>query len=177
MIHDRSAANAEQFFARHGRCSLTEAEQSTALKLLELQRHALLMYTSCGWFFDELSGIETVQVIQFAARAAQLAQELFGDSIERRFLARLALAKSNLPEHENGRQIYEKFVRPAIVDWERVAAHYAVSSLFARYPEQTKIYCYRAERKNYRIFTAGHGQAGRRASPDDLGDHPGLYGP
>jgi alpha-amylase/alpha-mannosidase (GH57 family) len=155
LIHDRSVANTGQFFARHSRGSLSEAEQSTALKLLELQRQALLMYTSCGWFFDEISGIETVQIIQFAARAAQLAQELFGDSIERRFIARLALAKSNLPEHENGRQIYESLVRPAIVDWDRLAAHYAVSSLFSIYPEQTQIYCYRAERRNFRVFSAG----------------------
>ncbi|MBM4298682.1 MAG: DUF3536 domain-containing protein, partial [Deltaproteobacteria bacterium] len=102
------------------------------------------------------SGLETVQVIQFAARAAQLAQELFGDTVERRFLARLALAKSNLAEHENGRQIYEKFVRPAVVDWERVGAHYAISSLFATYPDKTDIYCYRAERTRYQVFAAGN---------------------
>lgn len=156
IIEDRSAARLEEFFARHGAKPLAEEERQVALKLLEMQRQALLMYTSCGWFFDELSGLETVQVIQFAARAAQLAQELFGDSIERRFLARLALAKSNVAEHENGRQIYEKFVRPAIVDWERVAAHYAISSLFASYPEATDIYCYRAEREQYQLFRAGN---------------------
>ena len=71
-------------------------------KLLEMQRHAMLMYTSCGWFFDELSGIETVQVIQYAGRVVQLAEELFGNDIERRFLDKLALAKSNLPEHGDG---------------------------------------------------------------------------
>ncbi len=63
-----------------------------------MQRHAMLMYTSCGWFFDELSGIETVQVIQYAGRVAQLADELFGDTIEQRLVRKLALAKSNLPE-------------------------------------------------------------------------------
>jgi hypothetical protein len=113
------------------------------------------MYTSCGWFFDELSGIETVQTMLFAGRAVQLGQEIFGDSLESEFMERLASARSNLPEHGDGRQIYEKFVRPAMVDWEQVGAHYAVSSLFERYPERTNIYCYRTERREYQIFEAG----------------------
>jgi len=113
------------------------------------------MYTSCGWFFDDLSGIETVQVIQFAARAVQLAEELFGDTFEEQFVERLARAESNLAEHGNGRNIYETMVRPARVDWERVGAHYAVSSLFAGYPAQAKVYCYWAEQKAFQAFTAG----------------------
>ena len=155
VINDRSTENAERFFDHHAARPLNDADKTTVLKLLELQRHAMLMYTSCGWFFDELSGIETVQVIQFAARAVQLAQELFGDSLEAQFVERLALAKSNLPEHGDGRQVYEKFVRPAMVDWERLGAHYAISSLFESYPEQTKIYCFMAEREDYQILEAG----------------------
>ena len=155
VINDRSTENAERFFDRHTARPLNDADKTTVLKLLELQRHAMLMYTSCGWFFDELSGIETVQVIQFAARAVQLAQELFGDSLEGQFVERLALAKSNLPEHGDGRRVYEKFVRPAMVDWERLGAHYAISSLFESYPEQTKIYCFMAEREDYQILEAG----------------------
>jgi alpha-amylase/alpha-mannosidase (GH57 family) len=155
VILDRSAENLDKFFARHAAQPLTASEQTTALKLLELQRQALLMYTSCGWFFDDLSGIETVQVIQFAARAVQLAEELFGDGFEEPFVERLARAESNLTEHGNGRNIYETMVRPARVDWERVGAHYAVSSLFAGYPAQAKVYCYRAEQKTFQAFTAG----------------------
>lgn len=155
VIHDRSTKNRQDFFARHARRRLTDVEQTTALKLLELQRHAMLMYTSCGWFFDELSGIETVQVIQFAARAVQLAQELFGDSLESGFVDRLALAPSNLQEHNNGREIYEKFVSPARVDWQRVGAHYAVSSVFEDHGEDTRIYCYRAVRKKFQSYETG----------------------
>ena len=62
------------------------------LSLLEMQRHAMLMYTSCGWFFDELSGMETVQIIQYAGRAMQLAESYCIQSIETPFLERLALA-------------------------------------------------------------------------------------
>jgi hypothetical protein len=155
LTPDRSAATVKRFLDRQAARPLTSSEMTTALKLLELQRQALLMYTSCGWFFDELSGIETVQVIQFAARAVQLAQELFGDSLEERFIDRLAPAQSNLPEYGNGREIYKKFVHPARVDWERVGAHYAVSSLFEKFPQQARIYSYRAEQKNFQTFIAG----------------------
>ena len=155
VIHDRSTENVEGFFARHALRPLSAAEITTALKLLELQRHGMLMYASCGWFFDELSGIETVQAMLFAGRAVQLGQNLFGDSLESQFTERLASAQSNLPEYGDGRRIYEKFVRPAMVDWEQVGAHYAVSSLFERYPERAKIYCYRTEQRDYQIFEAG----------------------
>ena len=158
VIHDRSTENGEGFFARHALRPLSAAEMTTALKLLELQRHAMLMYTSCGWFFDELSGIETVQAMLFAGRAVQLSQDLFGDSLESQFTERLASAKSNLPEYGDGRRIYDKFVRPAMVDWEQIGAHYAVSSLFERYTERAKIYCYRTEGRDYQIFEAGLAQ-------------------
>jgi alpha-amylase/alpha-mannosidase (GH57 family) len=155
VIHDRSKENVDQFFLRHAARALSGAEQTVALKLLELQRNALLMYTSCGWFFDDLSGIETVQVMQFAARAVQLAEELFGAPLEDQFVEGLAKAKSNLPDLGDGRQVYETFVRPARVDWQRVGAHYAVSSIFADYPETADVYCYQAERRSYQSFEAG----------------------
>ena len=91
----------------------------------------------------------------FAGRAVQLGQNLFGDSLESQFTERLASAQSNLPEYGDGRRIYDKFVRPAMVDWEQIGAHYAVSSLFERYPELAKIYCYRTEQRDYQIFEAG----------------------
>lgn len=142
LVLDRSPKNTWQFFADHATRELSKEEVVTVFKLLELQRHAMLMYTSCGWFFDELSGIETVQVIQYAGRVVQLAQDLFGDSTEKNFLKLLESAKSNIPEHGDGSHIYENFVKPAIVDLSKVAAHYAISSLFEKYSEQTKIYCY-----------------------------------
>ena len=155
VVLDRSAANVDAFLARHRARPLTEKELIQALKLLEMQRHAMLMYTSCGWFFDEISGLETVQIIQYAGRAVQLAQNLFGDSLEEQFVERLAKAKSNIPEHRDGGRIYENFVKPARVDFERVGAHYAVSSLFEDYSERTKLYCFKAEREDYQVFSAG----------------------
>jgi hypothetical protein len=87
-------------------------EQVTVLKLMELQRHAMLMYTSCGWFFDEISGIESVQVVQYAARALQLAKELFGEDLEPEFLKRFEAAKSNLAENQDGRKILKNLSNP-----------------------------------------------------------------
>lgn len=148
VILDRSESRVVKFLAGQARRELTDEERLAALRLLELQRQAMLMYTSCGWFFDELSGLETVQVIQYAGRALQLAHIVFGEDLEPVFLERLARARSNLPEHRDGRRIYEKFVRPAIMDREWLGAHYAVSSLFERYPEQTRIYRFIFEQRH-----------------------------
>lgn len=155
VILDRSEESLARFFQQHAVRELNEAEKITALKLLEMQRHAMLMYTSCGWFFDELSGIETVQVIQYAGRAIHLANELFEGSVEPGFLEKLALAKSNIPEHRDGALIYEKFVQPALVDLPKLAAHYAISSMFQSYPDQAEIYCYSVDRNDYTIEEAG----------------------
>ncbi|OGO24492.1 MAG: glycoside hydrolase [Chloroflexi bacterium RBG_16_50_9] len=155
VILDRTPESVQQFLSRHATHELSEPERIKVLKLLELQRHAMLMYTSCGWFFDELSGIETVQVIQYAGRVVQLAQELFGDSIEEQFLKLLEAAKSNLPEHGDGRRIYDKWVKPATIDLAKVAAHYAISSLFQEYGEHSKIYCYAVDRQAYQKGECG----------------------
>ena len=155
VILDRSSQSTQRFFERHAARPLNAADKINALKLLELQRHLMLMYTSCGWFFDDISGLETVQVMQFAGRVIQLAEELFGDSQEERFLERLSGARTNLPDYHDGKEIYDKFVRSARVDWARVGAHYAVSSLFEAMPDNTKIYCYHGERKNLQTFVAG----------------------
>ncbi|MBW3541153.1 MAG: DUF3536 domain-containing protein [Planctomycetes bacterium] len=155
VILDRSPERVARFFERHAPRPLSETEQTKALKLLELQRHAMLMYTSCGWFFDEISGIETVQVIQYAGHAIQLAQQLFGRSFEAGFIERLEKAPSNLPEHGNGRRIYEKWVRPSAVDETKVTAHYAAASLFEEYGDHEPVYCYDVDRESYRRWDAG----------------------
>jgi alpha-amylase/alpha-mannosidase (GH57 family) len=156
VVLNRDQENVDRYLRAHQNHDLSKTEKVAAMKLLELQRHAMLMYTSCGWFFDELSGIETVQVIHYAGRALQLAGEILSDSpLEAEFLRRLADAKSNLPEHRDGAHIYEKFVKPAVLDIRRLAAHYAIRSVFEEYGDQADIYCYRAERTKYRSDEAG----------------------
>jgi alpha-amylase/alpha-mannosidase (GH57 family) len=158
VILDRSEKNLAKFFKKHTVKPLSHDEQVAAIKLLEMQRHAMLMYTSCGWFFEELSGIETVQVMKYAGRAVQLAEELFGNFLEKDFIKRLKAAKSNIPEHKDGALIYEKFVKPCIVNLKKVGVHYAVSSLFNEYPEKTTIYCYEVENQSYQKTEAGRAQ-------------------
>jgi alpha-amylase/alpha-mannosidase (GH57 family) len=148
VILDRSTESLNRFLNKHAARPLEENEQVRVLKLLEMQRHAMLMFTSCGWFFDEISGIETVQVLQYACRVIQLAQELFGKSLEQPFLEILSQAKSNIPEHKDGAHVYEKFAKPAMVDLVKVGAHYAISSLFESYDEHSRIYSYTVLRED-----------------------------
>ena len=113
--------------------------------MLEMQRHAMLMYTSCGWFFDEISGMETVQVIQYAARSIQLAQVLFGDHREEKFIELLAHAPTNIPEYLNGAEVYRRFAKPAMVNLLGVGAHYAISALFRGFEQHSSIYAYEVQ--------------------------------
>ena len=101
------------------RQELSLKDKSTIRNLLEMQRYAMLMYTSCGWFFDDISGLESTQILQYAGRAMQLAKESGGEDLEDEFLDRISLAKSNVPELENGRTIYNNFVKTAM----RAAGH------------------------------------------------------
>ena len=155
VLLDRSEQNVCRFLRGHAAHELSKEECSQALKLLELQRHAMLMYTSCGWFFDDISGIETVQVIEYAGRAIQLAKDFWDDDLEGQFLEALSKAKSNLPEHGDGKQIYEKWVKPATVTLEKVAAHYGISSLFKAHENPQQVYCYTVDAEDYRRLEAG----------------------
>jgi alpha-amylase/alpha-mannosidase (GH57 family) len=151
VVLDRSAASVDAFLTRHSAHPLSSHEEVRALRLLELQRHLMLMYTSCGWFFDEPTGPETVQVLQYAARAVQLSQQLFGGNREEQFLKRLELVRSNIPEFGNGCEIYEHFVRPAMLDLPGVAAHYAISSFFEGYEQSDSIYSYQARLRDVNV--------------------------
>lgn len=155
LVLDRSQGSVSRFLEKHAKRALNEHERVSVMKLLELQRHAMLMYTSCGWFFDELSGIETVQVMMYAGCAIQFAEEVLGERFEGRFLELLEKAPSNLPEHQNGRACYEKFVKPSFVDLQKVAAHYAGAALFESFPDQARVYSYLVDRQDGRVLTAG----------------------
>jgi alpha-amylase/alpha-mannosidase (GH57 family) len=155
IILDRSLENVAQFFAAHATREWSKDDEVRAFRLLEMQRHAMLMYTSCGWFFDEISGIETTQVLAYAARAIQLAKKVTGVDLEPRFIELLGRAPSNLAEHPTGAEVYASFVKPMMVDLLRVGAHYAVSSLFKDYPDETTIYAYTARRGTYERNEAG----------------------
>jgi alpha-amylase/alpha-mannosidase (GH57 family) len=155
VMLDRSREAVGRFLAAHAVRSLSEDEKVTLFKLLEIQRHAMLMYTSCGWFFDELSGIETIQVMQYAGRAIQLSNDLFRDSLEESFKGRIARAKSNVPGHINGAVIYEKFVKTSMIDIKKVCAHFAISSLFSDYIEESHVFSFTVTKEDYHKTESG----------------------
>jgi hypothetical protein len=161
VVLDRSTESADRFFAAQQTHPLSEKERVRALELMEMQRHAQLMYTSCGWFFDDIGGIETVQVIAYAARVLQLARQVFGEKaapLEPAFLARLAEARSNDPAAGDGARIYRKCVNTQELHLEQVAAHYAISSMFSTFADETELFCYRVRRISYEIHTSGRGR-------------------
>lgn len=128
LMMDRSLNAQHCFFLKHA----TEKawnNRSQALMLLEMQKNALFMYTSCGWFFDEISGIETVQIMQYAARAIELNRVLTGKDIEPAFIERLTLAPSNIRELKNGAVVYERYVKPQAMPAEKIALQHIVSML------------------------------------------------
>ena len=130
VLLDRSEENVQGYLKQVCKEGHSEENSALALKLMEMERHGQLMFTSCGWFFDDLSGIEGIQVLRLAARAIQLAERYFGVSLEEEFLKALETAPSNSPEIGNGRRLWEKEVRPAVADLEKVLAHFAISSIF-----------------------------------------------
>lgn len=125
-----STGSRQEFFSAVSPRELSSEEQIRALKLLEMERSAMFMYTSCGWFFDEISGIEALQVLLYAYHALSLLEELSGKGIKNNFMSLLEKAPSNVREFKNGGVIFEIFVVPFYVDFFRVAAHYAVKTLF-----------------------------------------------
>jgi len=155
VVLDRSAGNIESFWSKCGAGGLSSEDKLRALKLLEMQRHAMLMYTSCGWFFDEISGIESVQVIRYAARAMQLAKQVADINLEPAFIKILERAPSNIADLKNGAVVYDKFVKPAVLDLTRVGAHFAISSLFQRHPDSLQVYCYAAQSSDYERHELG----------------------
>jgi alpha-amylase/alpha-mannosidase (GH57 family) len=172
VILDRSVDNIEHFLHTHATRTLTPAERTCVLELLELERHTQLMYTSCGWFFDEISGIETVQIIAYAGRVLQLAAKLFkpasllhddtliasAAALEIDFLNILATAKSNVPDIGDGAEVYRRFVTGGRLDLEQVGAHYAISSMFRSYPDAGQLFCFDVRRQSYDVLTSGRGR-------------------
>jgi uncharacterized protein DUF3536/glycosyl hydrolase family 57 len=129
VVLDRTAAARDRFLAAHGAHPLALDERIRALSLMELARHAMLMFTSCGWFFDDLAGIETVQCMQYAARVAELLDDVGGVPVEPELIDRLSAAASNVAEEGDGRQVWSRRVQPARIDSAKVCAHVAVRAL------------------------------------------------
>jgi len=152
---DAGQDSVSRFLAAHQRHPLTPEERVDALRLLEMQHHALLMYTSCGWFFEELSRPEGTQILRYAARALELAGDVAGVQLESAFIHRLSQAPSNIDCFQHGGEVYRQLVRPAQVSLNQVAAHYAIRSLFNPYPAQQPVYCYQTQQRDYHLQRMG----------------------
>lgn len=149
VILDRSSGSIHDFFEKFGRAGLPGDAKNKGLRLMEMQRHSLQMFTSCGWFFSDLSGLETILILQHASRAIQLAAEFSDQSIEESFLQNLSRGRSNLPDRGRGDQIYERAVRSQWVTPEKVVNHFAISSLFEENETAKKVFSYHVEKVNY----------------------------
>jgi alpha-amylase/alpha-mannosidase (GH57 family) len=159
VINDRSLLNVEKFLSIDLQTDkeLDLNDKVKILKCLEMQRNALLMYTSCGWFFDDICGIETLQILQYAARAIQLDKEINGCDFETEFMQMLKEAPVNEKKYETGKQVYQQLVKNSNIDLSRVGAHLAVSSIFKEQQKHyvTDIYCYMANIESYQKLEAG----------------------
>jgi len=149
----RSNSTVENWLDEYARYPLSQDDRVCLFRLLEMQRHAMLMFTSCGWFFDEISGIETDQILQYANRAIHYLKQVTGIDLHDYFTNRLSQAKSNV--YENGASSYIRNVVPARVDLIRMGMHYAATSLFERTPEELDMFNYHVHSDELRRVHAG----------------------
>ena len=156
VILNRTYLNIRKFQKENFNPDLTEEQKVKGMELLEMQRQALLMYTSCGWFFSEISGIETVQIMKYAARAMQLAAKFNNENYEAKFLDILSEAKSNIQEYGTGKDIYERFVKPSVVTYKQLACLWAISSLYQDFEDEEDVYCYTVKRNSYQLIQKGN---------------------
>lgn len=155
VVLNRKENNILRFQRENFKEGLSDFDKVKAMELLEIQRQAMLMYTSCGWFFTELSGIETVQIMKYAARALQLAYRFTDKDIESKFLEILSEAKSNVPEYGNGKEIYERWVKPSIVTVKQITCLWALSSIYEDFEDEEEVYCYTVTRHSYKRVQCG----------------------
>ena len=127
-----------EFLREHTTRAPDGAGETRALTLLEMQRAALMMFTSCGWFFNDIAGIEPVQNLLYAARVLELIAETGSAPPRGPFLELLAEAESNVPAHGNGADIFRAEVESARVTPPRVAASLAIAGLVAE-PESAGV--------------------------------------
>ncbi len=158
VILDRSDLSVKNFQSEYFLPNLSETDKVRAMEILEIQRHAMLMYTSCGWFFSDISGIETTQIMKYAARVIQLAKNFTKKDLETPYLEILAKAQSNYPELGSGKDIYEKYVKPSVVTSKQIVSLWAISSLYQDVDDEEDVYCYTITRKSYKRVKKGDSQ-------------------
>jgi alpha-amylase/alpha-mannosidase (GH57 family) len=146
VVLDRAPERVEAWLSRHARTTLDADARLEVAKLMEMQRQRMLMYTSCGWFFDDLAGLEPVQNLEYAAFALRYFRQLGGGAPETELLRRLEAAPADGSAFRDGADVYRRLVRPAVVNPERVVANYAITGLVREPEEDARVYAYRVRR-------------------------------
>jgi len=131
VFYKRSKEGTLKFVKKNFGDNLPQDQITQLIRLLEMQKQSMYMYTSCGWFFNDISGIETVQILQYASRAIQLAELATGAKLEPWFTNQLAEAQSNIQEEGSGRDIYYKQVESKRLSMLQVGMHYASYALYS----------------------------------------------
>ncbi len=126
---DRRTPGVEAWLERHAKEEAPRRDRLKALRLLEALHNMLLTYTSCAWFFGELSRLEPVQNLKYALRAVELAQPYTKEDLKQALLDRLKEAQSNIPEMGSGKRVFQTLVEPALYDMPKVANSYAICLL------------------------------------------------
>ena len=155
LIIHRTKEGISWFFSSYAKRTPTTAEITRCLKLLEMQKSALFMQTSCGWFFDDLAGIETIQILMYACRAIQLAKDVTKIDLEPDFIRYLENASSNFASLGNGGDIYKKYVKTAIFDINRLAFQFAITSLIEGRPDESPVKLYEIICKSFEFAETG----------------------
>lgn len=153
LLHKRSEKSKQDFITQHAIRPLSNKEQVQLFRLMEMQRQMMQMFTSCGWFFDEISDIETNQILQYANRAIYYAKQVINIDLHDEFIKKLSQAPSNV--YQDGAVSYIKNVVPSAVDLERVAMHYAAAALFEENPERLPLFNYEAKNQYFKKLIAG----------------------
>jgi len=135
-----SAEKRELFLKDFAVRPLGHEEQVEAFQIMESQRMALYMFTSCGWFFDDISGLEPVQVLKYAARAMELVKPWSEKDLETGLFKFLGKAKSNDPDYRDGKHVYETLVRPSSIGPSRATANYAFTGLVEGIPGENGLF-------------------------------------
>lgn len=146
----------ETFLQKHFNKNLSHAEIVKIFRMLESQRNSLLMFTSCGWFFDEVSRIETKQILQYAKRGIQIAEQESSARLERKFLEFLKTAPSNDPNYGSAYEVYKKEIVPAALTLTKVAMVFAVESLLHEQPETLAVFNYEYKNEYFKRYELGN---------------------
>ncbi len=151
-----------RFFSRHALRDLALEERRQVLALLEMERQMMLMQTSCGWFFDDITEPGSVQVMRHAGRAMDLAGQALGIDLEPAFTEILGRAPTNDPGYATGAAVYEALVRPAAMDLARIGAGIALYDLFGLEPPAVAsgMYDVAREDRSYRLEEGRRGLTG-----------------